>query len=83
MSSAPKPSSRGVKRVRVKSEDGGNGKDDVQKIVKKRLKAAPTNISVPPPAVVSKPAPNIVRKTSLDSPVPAKFTTTRSTSLGK
>lgn len=74
MSSKP-ATTRGVKRVRVKSEDSGTSKDDVQKVAKKRLKAIPLSNTSLAPLVVSKAAANVIRKTSLDSPSAGKRTT--------
>ncbi len=63
---------RGVKRVRVvsKTEDNSSSKDELQKVSKKRLKAAPTSIPTPTPAAVAKPT-IVARKLSTDSPAAA------------
>ena len=63
---------RGVKRVRVvsKTEDNSSSKDELQKVSKKRLKAAPTSIPTPIPAAVAKPT-IVARKLSTDSPAAA------------
>ncbi len=58
-------------RVVSKTDDNSSSKDELQKVAKKRLKAAPTtSSSTPTPAAVTKPT-IVTRKLSTDSPAAA------------